>query len=387
MNLMTNPTITSTNPLQGDMENCRVQASALSKRYSVGGDVVHALNDVGISIRQGEMVVLLGPSGCGKTTLLRTIAGLEQPQKGRVSIGGKLVYSAENSLWVPPEKRNVSMVFQSYALWPHMTVRQNVAYPLDCRGWKKEDVRKRVSDVIDAVGLDGKADRKPSQLSGGQQQRVALARAIAANTQVVLFDEPLSNVDAKVRDQIRREIINLQRELGFAGLYVTHDQVEAGAIADTLVIMDHGRVAQVGAPIEVYDQPQTRYVANFMGPSNESAGVIHSAEIDGLFKVRTAWGEILGRPCGKTTGTANDVDVLFRPEACAVSTAPVNAPNSWQCSIQRRIFMGTYVELVLETLVEGKPVTLSASVGKHEMIDQTTVWANVPANAMWIFAR
>ncbi|CAH1696715.1 ABC-type spermidine/putrescine transport system, ATPase component [Hyphomicrobiales bacterium] len=365
----------------------RIKGDSLSKYFNTTAGQTYALNNVSIDIHPSEMVVLLGPSGCGKTTLLRSIAGLEQPQSGEIRIDDKLVYSANSKTWVPPEHRGISMVFQSYALWPHMTVKDNIAYPLVSRKVSKSDISKRVGQVMDAVGLGALGDRYPAQLSGGQQQRVALARAIASESRVVLFDEPLSNVDAKVRDQIRREIINLQLQLGFSGLYVTHDQVEAGALADKLVVMDHGRVAQVGPPSVIYDSPNTLYVATFMGPGNEFKGTVETKAANGLTSAKTPLGAVVGSARPSVGDAGSKVTILFRPEACVLSTAEPEGPNKWQCIVQRRTFMGAFVELWLSIGVCGQQVQLTALAPKHTFSEGTHLWVQVPPTSVWMFGE
>lgn len=242
--------------------------SDLKKQFvRKGGDTFWAVDDVSLQLGRSEMVVLLGPSGCGKTTLLRCIAGLEEPDSGQVTVSGRTVY-APGEKTVAPERRNVGMMFQSYALWPHLTVRANVAYPLQARKTPAREIRTRADRILDIVGVGHLAEQHPGQLSGGQQQRVALARCLVASPDLLLFDEPLSNVDAKVRDQLRREILGMKDNLGFAGVYVTHDQDEAMRMADHLAVMDSGRIVQLGSPEDVYFNPQNFYVANFVGALN-----------------------------------------------------------------------------------------------------------------------
>jgi iron(III) transport system ATP-binding protein len=268
-----------------------------------------------------------------------------------------------------------------------MTVKDNIAYPLVSRKVSKGDIPKRVGQVMDAVGLGALGDRYPAQLSGGQQQRVALARAIASESRVVLFDEPLSNVDAKVRDQIRREIINLQLQLGFSGLYVTHDQVEAGALADKLVVMDHGRVAQVGPPSVVYDSPNTLYVATFMGPGNEFKGTVEAKSANGLTSAETPFGIIVGSARPSVGDVGSNVTILFRPEACVLSTTEPEGANKWQCVVQRRTFMGAFVELWLSIEVRGQQMMLTALAPKHTFAEGTHLWVQVPPTAVWMFGE
>src|SRR5690606_21791699 len=259
-----------------------VAITGLHKRFRRGdGSVVRAIDDVTLSVGRGELVVLLGPSGCGKTTLLRSIAGLEQPDSGEITVSGTTQYSSERGLDVPPERRNISMIFQSYALWPHMTVFDNVAYPLQSRRSRrpaKDELRRRVREALTLVGVPELERQYHSQMSGGQQQRVALARALVSNDEVVLFDEPLSNVDAKVREQLRLELLAMQRSLGFSAVCGTHDQAAAMELAHRIAVIDTGRVAQIGTPQEIYLRPATRYVANFIGASNEVVGRVEAVD-------------------------------------------------------------------------------------------------------------
>src|SRR5919112_1020441 len=220
------------------------------------------LRGIDLAVAQGEFVAILGSSGCGKTTLLRSIAGFQKVSYGAIRLFGKDVAD------VPPEKRNIAMVFQSYALWPHMTVLGNIGYGLRLRGMRREAVRRRVAEILHLLGLSGLEDRKVTNLSGGQRQRVALGRALAIDPSLLLLDEPLSNLDAKVRVQLRYEIKALQNRLGFTAIHVTHDREEAMTMADRIVAMDAGRVAQVGPPKEVYDRPNSPFVASFMGAEN-----------------------------------------------------------------------------------------------------------------------
>ena len=261
------------------------------KRY---GDAV-AVNGLNLSIRQGELVTFLGPSGCGKTTSLRLIAGLELPSEGQLLIAGRDV-SRE-----PASERNVGMVFQSYALFPHMNVLENVAYGPAIRGLKKAQAREKARAILDQIGLGGLHDRFPSELSGGQQQRVAVARAIVQQPDVILFDEPLSNVDAKLRRRVRSEIRALQQEFGLTAVYVTHDQEEALAVSDRIMVMDSGRIAQVGTPEDLYDHPVSAFIASFIGDANLIEGAVRA---------------------GRFTGAALDVAVPGGDGPCTLSIRP-----------------------------------------------------------------
>ena len=226
---------------------------------------VVAVKDMSLEVKDGEFMILLGPSGCGKTTTLRMIAGLEEPTKGQIYIGDKLVADPEKEIFIPPKDRDIAMVFQSYALYPHMTVYDNIAFPLKLRKIPKNEIDKRVKEVAEMLGLTELLNRKPRELSGGQRQRVALGRAIVRKPKVFLMDEPLSNLDAKLRVKMRAELKKLQRQLGVTTIYVTHDQVEAMTMGDRIAVINQGVLQQVGTPEEVYNNPKNTFVASFIG--------------------------------------------------------------------------------------------------------------------------
>ena len=238
---------------------------------------VNAIEQLDLHIQDGEFFVLLGPSGCGKTTTLRCIAGLEEPDSGTLLLGQRAVADSRQGLFVAPEKRNIGMVFQNYALWPHLTVRQNVSYPLKVRGRLGTEQRQQVVQALELVGLHQHGERYPAELSGGQQQRVALARALVARPGLMLFDEPLSNMDAQLRIRLRQDLRRIHDELGYTAVYVTHDHAEALALADRIGVMNAGRLEQVGTPSEIFLTPRTRYVADFVGFENILAGRIDAA--------------------------------------------------------------------------------------------------------------
>jgi len=229
-----------------------------------------AVEDLDLEIGDGEFVSLLGPSGCGKTTTLRLVAGFLQPDSGEIKVASEVISSP--SLLVPPERRSMSMIFQSYAVWPHMTVSQNVAYGLRFKKLSRQDADHKVERLLHLVHLEGLKDRYPGELSGGQQQRVALARALVVEPQILLMDEPLSNLDANLREEMRFEIRRLHEEFGITTIYVTHDQAEAMATSDRIAVMNRGRMVQVGSPVEVFERPKTRFVAEFVGKANILAG-------------------------------------------------------------------------------------------------------------------
>ena len=236
------------------------------------------LEDFSLLIEDKKFTTLLGPSGCGKTTLLRLIAGFEKPTRGEIHIGDNVVYSAKS--FVPPEKRNLGMVFQSYAVWPHMTVFENVAYPLKIKKIPKNEIRERVGKILDTVHLSQYAKRIPAQISGGQQQRVALARALVAEPKLLLLDEPLSNLDAKLRETMRFEIKAIQKNLDITAVYVTHDQTEAMAMSDRIVVLNKGVIQQAGSPYEIYRKPANRFVADFVGKVNFLRGAVKDGRIE-----------------------------------------------------------------------------------------------------------
>lgn len=295
-----------------ESEERRIHVEHLCKSFvRENGTRVPAVDDLSLSVAAGEFLVLLGPSGCGKTTLLRLIAGLETPDSGMISLDGAAVYDSARKVDVPPERRLAGMVFQSYALWPHMSVFENVAYPLRSARVRRAEVRQRTRAVLEKVGVGQLEGQYPGQLSGGQQQRVALARAIVAERRVILFDEPLSNVDAKVRDQLRIEILRMQRELGFTALYVTHDQEEAMTLGTRIAVLRDGEIAQLGAPREIYDAPCSPYVASFIGVVDQfRARVVERGANFAIAEGRSGqrWRVRVKREIAK------DVVVMARPE-------------------------------------------------------------------------
>ena len=257
-----------------DTGSVGITIEGLDKAYGK----LQVLYDVSLVIEPGRFVALLGPSGCGKTTLLRTIAGLEQPSRGTITIGERRVVDVAAGIIVPPQQRRLGMVFQHYALWPHMSVRQNIGFPLRKQGFPKSEWEPRIRAIAEAVGLPTILDRRPSQLSGGQQQRVALARALVSRPNVLLLDEPLSNLDANLRDQLRRELRQLHDRQGTTSILVTHDQEEAAMLADVIVVVDRGVIVQVGPPNDILDRPGNRFVAGFVGYDNFIPGVIEKAD-------------------------------------------------------------------------------------------------------------
>jgi iron(III) transport system ATP-binding protein len=310
-----------------------------------GGSPVVACDGIDLSVARGEFVVLLGPSGCGKTTLLRIIAGLDRPNDGVISIANQVVYDGSSRLTVPPEQRGVGMVFQSYALWPHMTVFDNVAYPLRAQKVKKDDIARRVQEVLTNVGVESTADRVPSQLSGGQQQRVALARALVGGSDIILFDEPLSNVDAKVRTQLREELISLHQRVRFTAVYVTHDQQEAMSLATRLLVLSEGRVAQDAPPAEVYQRPASLEVARFIGATDEFDGTVLGTD-GAVVSVQTEIGVLRGLAAGDTATAPNtEVTAIVRPSAWRLSESETPGNNNLRGTVERTNFQGERIEV------------------------------------------
>jgi len=343
-----------------------------------------AVNDVDLRVAQGEFVTLLGPSGCGKTTTLRMVAGLEQNTGGRISIDNEVVSDAASRVFVPSERRRLGMVFQSYAIWPHMTVFENVAYPLRVRRRPTDEIRDRVLKTLRLVEMESFAERPAPALSGGQQQRVAIARALVFEPKVLLLDEPLSNLDAKLRLQMGDEFRSIQKRLGMTTLYVTHDQAEAMALSDRVVVMDRGRIQQVGHPEEIYRYPANRTVAGFFGtPNLLTANVEACARIDGgrvrLDVVGQGW---RGRCQAATEVPAGrPVTVMVRPEDIRIASNGADADGlRWSGRIAHTIFRGATRSIFVET-EQGRLNVDAPAFGGYAVGDNVTV--TVPQSAAW----
>jgi ABC-type Fe3+/spermidine/putrescine transport system ATPase subunit len=344
-----------------------------------------AVNDVSFVVNPGEFVSLLGPSGCGKTTTLRCIAGFERPTSGRVLLDGQVLTDPANNVFVPPNRRRFGMVFQSYAVWPHMTVEQNVGYPLMVNGgYAKADIRARARATLKMVGLAGVEERYPTQLSGGQQQRVALARAVVMEPLALLFDEPLSNLDAKLRERMRFELVEIQSALGVPALYVTHDQTEAMVMSKTVIVMEGGAVAQSGTPEEIYDRPANRFVADFIGNCNLLDADVTAVVRAGRFNVKGAFGavECVG---DESLGPGDAVLLVIRPERIQIQPMRPEA-NALQAVVRHQYFMGSHREYVLEIgdttvrvqtnamqiVAPGERVMVAIAVGDCKLIRAST---------------
>lgn len=323
----------------------QIMLNSISKSYGE----TRAVSDVSLTIADGEFVTLLGPSGCGKTTTLRMIAGFIAPDAGSITIGDQTVADATARVSVPPERRRLGMVFQSYAVWPHMTVYENIAYPLRVAKKPRPEIDARVTEVATLVKMPDLLARYPSQLSGGQQQRVALARAIVAEPRVLLLDEPLSNLDAKLRESMRLEIKELQQRLGITIIFVTHDQVEAMVLSDRIAVMDQGRIRQVGAPREIYERPADPFVARFIGAANllpietDGAGLHHAAGDPSFVLPGVAPATAEGSTTAQGAAVIRPEDLALLPPGEAPATAQGGAATAPAVVVETVWYMGDRV--------------------------------------------
>ena len=309
----------------------RVQLDKVTKRF---GNVT-ALDEVSVEVEQGEFFFLLGPSGCGKTTLLRVLAGFEQPDSGRV------LFDEQDVCELPPERRGAALVFQNYALWPHLTVRENIAFGLDVRKIDLHEKDKRVKEVLSLVRMQGFEQRRPAQLSGGQQQRVALARALVVRPQLVLLDEPLSNLDARLRMQMRTELREIIKALGHTAVYVTHDQKEALAMADQCAILDKGRIEQVGTPETLYEEPENRFVAQFLGETNFFPARVVSHKEKGLYEVQLEKAERVWLGHAKQDlEPGQQIVCSVRPESLHIGSVPETSVNRLEGDLVSSMYLG-----------------------------------------------
>ena len=335
-----------------------IEIKNLLKRYKK----VVAVNHIDLEVEEGEMLTLLGPSGCGKTTTLRCIAGLETPEEGDIFIDGKPMLSEG---FIHSSQRGIGMVFQNYAVWPHMRVFNNVAYGLKLKKVPRKDIQKRVLEVLELVGLKGLGERYPSQLSGGQQQRVALARALVGNPKVLLLDEPLSNLDAKLREKMRFEIKSLVKRMGITAVYVTHDQAEAMVISDRIAVMDSGDIVQVGTAQDIYKKPVNKFVADFIGTMNFISGeIVQAPRNNGLVGVRTEFSEnVLCTTSGVTEATpGKEVYVSIRPEDVEVFTdPPQDKKNLFTGTISHKAYLGNFLYFFINL----NGTTIQAQVSHH----------------------
>jgi iron(III) transport system ATP-binding protein len=339
----------------------------LTKIFETKTERVAAVDGIGFTVEAGEMVTLLGPSGCGKTTTLRCVAGLERPNGGRIQVDNGAVVDVEAKTFVPPQSRNLGMVFQSYAIWPHMSVYENVAYALEGKKISRTEIRKRTMEALELVQLSGFAERPAPRLSGGQQQRVAIARAIAGNPKALLFDEPLSNLDAKLRSEMRTELRRLQQQVGLTSIYVTHDQSEALAISDWIIVMRAGQIVERGRPTDIYRAPKNLFTAHFIGNTNLIPGTV-TAPANGADPVRveTAFGPMAGLDPNGDLKMGEAVRLSIRPEDMRhVAEGESPTENTLSGRVVVATFQGSAVEAELAALDE----TIQCHFGRDTMLE------------------
>nr|WTB33192.1 ABC transporter ATP-binding protein [Streptomyces sp. NBC_00830] len=351
------------------------KASDSTRTYAVGG--------VDFEVHDGELFTLLGPSGCGKTTTLRSVAGLERPTAGRVTLGGRVLFDSGQGVNLKANTRGFGMVFQSYAIWPHMSVFKNASFPLDVMPRAKrpgrKEIEERVGRVLEVTELGSYADRPATKLSGGQQQRLALARALVTQPELMLLDEPLSNLDAKLRETMRFELKRLQRELNLTAIYVTHDQSEALVMSNRIAVMNKGRIEQIGKPREIYTRPATRFVAEFIGTSNFIEGTVASVKGDEVV-AETDQGRLVARNVVRVPAVGETVLISIRPESVGISTVHRgDVPNEWSGKVLTRAFLGDVVDHIvsvgkLEIRSRSNPtVSIQPGTEVHLTIDPENV--------------
>jgi len=363
-----------------DIDAARLTLRGVSKRYSADPTVAAAVESIDLDIEPGEFVTLLGPSGCGKTSTLRMIAGFETLTEGAINLDGVDISAT------PPNRRPMSMVFQSYALFPHLSVRDNVSYGLKLKKISASRIAEDVDGILAIMNLSGLADRAPHQLSGGQQQRVALARALVMRPKVLLFDEPLSNLDAKLRVQMRHEIRLLQRRLGITSIFVTHDQDEAMTMSDRIVVMSKGRIEQVGAPSEVYRRPASMFVADFIGRAN-----FLDAEVEAIHGDGTATAAVLGDslrvPAHPDVVVGDTAQLLVRPESVHLSTGAAEKSERATGDVGRvlnTVFYGSTVEYEIETDSGNLIASVSDPVAADVLDLQSVAHVRVESDRAWL---
>jgi iron(III) transport system ATP-binding protein len=354
-----------------------LDVSDLRKQFSIGRP---AIDGVSFAVPAGEIVVLLGPSGCGKTTTLRCVAGLEHPTAGTISIAGRVVSSPAHGILLPPRLRDIGMVFQSYAVWPHMTVRQNVAYPLKHRKGGRADAARKVDEVLELVGLSEYADRPVVALSGGQMQRVALARSIVYRPQLLLLDEPLSNLDAKLRLRLRDDLRVILKQTGMTALYVTHDQAEAVVLGDRIGVMREGKLLQMGTPDEIYNRPAELFVANFTGATNELTGSL--LERNGAFGVADiGGGQRIEVALLHAIAAGEKIRIALRPENIVLGKQ--DGSNSYRARVLDRRYQGTQTIYDIELFGHQLEVLELGTAARHEVGVEAPV--TLPRNVLWAY--
>ena len=355
----------------------KLDVSYLRKQFLIGRP---AVDGVSFAVPSGEIVVLLGPSGCGKTTTLRCVAGLEHPTTGTIRIAGRVVSSPAHGILLPPRLRDIGMVFQSYAVWPHMTVRQNVIYPLKHRKIGSADANRKVDEVLALVGLSEYADRPVVALSGGQMQRVALARSIVYRPQLLLLDEPLSNLDAKLRVRLRDDLRRILKQTGMTALYVTHDQAEAVVLGDRIGVMRDGKLLQMGTPDEIYNRPTDLFVANFTGATNELTGIV--IERSGKFgMIDIGAGQRVEAMLLHDSGPGEKVRIALRPENIAIGKH--NGNDAFRARIIDRRYQGTQTVYDIDLFGHRLEVLELGTATRHQVGADASV--SLPRDALWAY--
>lgn len=355
----------------------------LSKKFEIGDGEVRAVRGMDLEVKEGSFFTLLGPSGCGKTTTLRCVAGLEKPDEGEIMIGDTVVVSTAQNIFIPPHRREIAMVFQSYAIWPHMNVYDNVAFPLTQIGYlTKSEIREKVKKALSMVKLDGLEKRPAPQLSGGQQQRLALARAMAKEPKLILLDEPLSNLDAKLRQEMRFEIKNLLRSLNVTALYVTHDQQEALVLSDLIAVMHDGKIIEINSPREIYKMPQHLFSAEFIGTNTFFRGIVSDDRIaENKMTIETEEGTFI---CGSSKSflKGNRVILAIRPEDIIIHKQRPDAfGNVLEGKIQDIGFLGDITDC--RVLIKGKMINLRLT-HKVEFQEGETIFLELPSESLHV---
>jgi ABC-type Fe3+/spermidine/putrescine transport system ATPase subunit len=369
--------------LQGDGKPI-LKLSGITKQFNT----FRAVDNISLDIRRGEIFSLLGPSGCGKSTTLRIVAGLEQPEFGQITLNDTVLVSADSGVFVPSQKRNMGMVFQSYAIWPHLSVYDTVAYPLAIRKLPQSEIAAKVHKVLLQVGLDGYESRMAPMLSGGQQQRVALARALVYEPHVLLLDEPFSNLDVKLREQMRVDLKLLQRRVGVTVILVTHDQLEALSLSDRIAVMNAGHIEQMGTPFELYEDPSTPFVRDFIGASLQLRGrFLNGGSKDATVELNGA-GRLTGRLHNGTVPKAGDeIIATVRPEKLIASAGDANSPNALDATIKALLFVGDKYECVLQIGSQEVRSFLPRPRDRAVYEEGARVRLTLPANEVVIWPR
>src|SRR5450631_4311336 len=363
--------------VSSEVMTATLEVTDLRKQFAIGRP---AIDGVSFAVPAGEIVVLLGPSGCGKTTTLRCVADLEHPTAGTISIAGRVVSSPAHGILLPPRLRDIGMVFQSYAVWPHMTVRQNVVYPLKHRKIRRSDAGRMVDEVLELVGLSEYADRPVVALSGGQMQRVALARSIVYRPQLLLLDEPLSNLDAKLRLRLRDDLRRILKQTGMTALYVTHDQAEAVVLGDRIGVMRDGKLLQMGTPDEIYNRPADLFVANFTGPTNELVGTLVGRCGDfGLADV--GCGQRVEVALLHAISAGEKIRIALRPENIALGKQ--GGSNAFNARVVDRRYQGTQTVYDIDLFGHRLEVLELGTAARHQVGVETSV--SLPPEGCWAY--